>query len=90
MGKENHCKVSTLLYCLKKYNLTKKKSSPDAVSLTKQGLLLALERPSMTDATYEWLGTPEAGAWKSGDNLTEGLMAFAMKRKAVWVNPHKL
>ncbi|KAI8050690.1 ClpP/crotonase-like domain-containing protein [Thamnidium elegans] len=65
-------------------------NSPDAVLLTKQGLLLALERPSMTDATYEWLGTPEAGAWKSGDNLTEGLMAFAMKRKAVWINPSKL
>ncbi|CAO3643461.1 unnamed protein product [Mucor hiemalis] len=65
-------------------------NSPDAVLLTKQGLLLALERASMTDATEEWLATPEATAWREGDNLTEGLMAFAQKRKAQWKNPSKL
>lgn len=65
-------------------------SSPDAVHLTKQGLLLALERGSMTDATNEWLATPEADAWQKGDNLTEGLAAFAEKRKAIWKNPSKL
>lgn len=62
-------------------------SSPDAVFLTKQGLLLALERASMTDATNEWLETPEAAVWREGDNLSEGLMAFAQKRKAEWKNP---
>lgn len=49
--------------------------------------MLALERPSMTDATDEWLATSEAAAWKEGDNLSEGLMAFAQKRKAQWKNP---
>lgn len=55
--------------------------------MTKQGLLLALERASMTDATLEWLESPEAAAWREGDNLSEGLMAFAQKRKAQWKNP---
>jgi hypothetical protein len=65
------------------YNL----SSPDAVFLTKQGLLLALERASMTDATNEWMDSPEAEVWRQGDNLSEGLMAFAQKRKPQWKNP---
>ncbi|KAI8329104.1 ClpP/crotonase-like domain-containing protein [Blakeslea trispora] len=65
-------------------------NSPDAVLLTKQGLLLALERPSMTDATDEWMATPEAEAWRNGYNLAEGLKAFAEKRKAQWKNPSKL
>lgn len=55
--------------------------------MTKQGLLLALERASMTDATQEWIESPEAAAWREGENLTEGLMAFAQKRKAQWKNP---
>lgn len=58
--------------------------------MTKQGLLLALERASMTDATDEWLASPEAAAWKEGDNLSEGLMAFAQKRKAQWKSPTSL
>ncbi|KAI9475484.1 MAG: ClpP/crotonase-like domain-containing protein [Benjaminiella poitrasii] len=62
-------------------------NSPDAVFLTKQGLLLALERASMTDATTEWIESPEATAWREGDNLSEGLMAFAQKRKPQWKNP---
>ncbi|KAL7313776.1 hypothetical protein PS15m_007471 [Mucor circinelloides] len=65
-------------------------NSPDAVFLTKQGLLLALERASMTDATTEWMESPEAAVWRDGDNLTEGLMAFAQKRKAQWKNPASL
>ncbi|KAI8373603.1 ClpP/crotonase-like domain-containing protein [Choanephora cucurbitarum] len=65
-------------------------NSPDAVLLTKQGLLLALERPSMTDATDEWMATPEAEAWRNGPNLAEGLKAFAEKRKPQWKNPSKL
>ncbi|KAI8982055.1 ClpP/crotonase-like domain-containing protein [Mycotypha africana] len=59
-------------------------NSPDAVFLTKQGLLLALERASMTDATEEWMRSPEADAWRLGDNLSEGLMAFAQRRKPRW------
>ncbi|KAI9251589.1 ClpP/crotonase-like domain-containing protein [Sporodiniella umbellata] len=65
-------------------------NSPDAVFLTKQGLLLSLEKASVTDATNEWLSSPEADAWKQGDNLAEGLQAFAEKRKPQWKNPSKL
>ncbi|KAI8978454.1 ClpP/crotonase-like domain-containing protein [Pilobolus umbonatus] len=62
-------------------------NSPDAVFLTKQGLILALERGSMTDATNEWMETPEAHDWRQGDNLAEGLKAFSEKRKPQWKNP---
>ncbi|KAI7899062.1 ClpP/crotonase-like domain-containing protein [Cokeromyces recurvatus] len=62
-------------------------NSPDAVFLTKQGLLLALERASMTDATTEWIESSEAAAWRESDNLSEGLTAFAQKRKPQWKNP---
>ncbi|ORE08546.1 ClpP/crotonase [Rhizopus microsporus var. microsporus] len=65
-------------------------NSPDAVFLTKQGLLLSLERASVTDATDEWLQTPEAKAWREGYNLGEGLKAFSEKRKPQWKIPSKL
>ncbi|KAF7723089.1 hypothetical protein EC973_002373 [Apophysomyces ossiformis] len=62
-------------------------NSPDAVFLTKQGLSFALERDSMTGATAEWLQSDEAKAWSKGENLAEGLLAFASKRKPQWKNP---
>jgi hypothetical protein len=62
-------------------------SSPDAVMLTKQGLLLALERDSITTATKEWLETDEADAWRKGENMTIGLRAFATKQKPQYQNP---
>ncbi|CEJ00772.1 hypothetical protein RMCBS344292_14819 [Rhizopus microsporus] len=65
-------------------------NSPDAVFLTKQGLLLSLELASVTDATDEWLQTPEAKAWREGYNLGEGLKAFSEKRKPQWKIPSKL
>ncbi|KAG2205368.1 hypothetical protein INT47_007153 [Mucor saturninus] len=65
-------------------------NSPDAVSLTKQGLLLALELGSVTDATENWLESSEATAWRSGYNLAEGVLAFKEKRQAVWKSPSKL
>jgi hypothetical protein len=51
---------------------------------------LALERGSVTDATEDWLTSPEATAWRSCENLVEGLIAFGEKRPAVWKNPSKL
>ncbi|SAM01986.1 hypothetical protein [Absidia glauca] len=63
------------------------KNSPDAVMLTKQGLLLALERDSITTATKEWLETDEADAWRKGENMTIGLRAFATKQKPQYQNP---
>ncbi|KAG0785742.1 hypothetical protein G6F22_007859 [Rhizopus arrhizus] len=65
-------------------------NSPDAVFLTKQGLLLSIERASVTDVTDEWLSSHEADVWRKGENLTEGLKAFAEKRKPQWKNPSKL
>jgi hypothetical protein len=55
--------------------------------LTKQGLLLALERDSITTATKEWLETDEADAWRKGENMTIGLRAFATKQKPQYQNP---
>ncbi|KAG0170337.1 hypothetical protein DFQ28_010678 [Apophysomyces sp. BC1034] len=62
-------------------------NSPDAVFLSKQGLSFALERESMTGATTEWMQSDDAQAWREGDNLAEGLRAFANKRKPQWKNP---
>lgn len=52
--------------------------------------MLALERGSMFDATQEWMESDEAIAWRNGDNLTEGLAAFAGKRAPVWKNPARV
>jgi enoyl-CoA hydratase/carnithine racemase len=65
-------------------------SSPDAVFLTKRGLLLALERDSLTKAAGELMETEEAGIWSSGDNLKEGLQAFVEKRTPNWTNPRPI
>lgn len=62
-------------------------SSPDAVFITKLGIMTAMERGSMVEATKKWLSSDAADAWRNGENLTEGLAAFANKRKAVWKNP---
>lgn len=91
MGEKDHCKVSfvdvsilqTASANLKKYG----DSSPDAVFITKYGIMLAMERASMVEATNEWMNSDEASAWRGGSNLTEGLEAFASKRPPVWKNP---
>jgi enoyl-CoA hydratase/carnithine racemase len=62
-------------------------SSPDAVFVTKRGLLLALERESLTKAANELMDTEEAQNWTSGQNLSEGLQAFVEKRAPNWTNP---
>ncbi|CDS13834.1 hypothetical protein LRAMOSA06008 [Lichtheimia ramosa] len=62
-------------------------NSPDALFVTKYGILLALDQGSLVGATSKWLASEEAAAWRNGDNLSEGLAAFATKRKPVWTNP---
>ncbi|KAG2186879.1 hypothetical protein INT44_003106 [Umbelopsis vinacea] len=62
-------------------------NSPDAVFVTKRGLLLALERDSLTKAANELMDTEEAQNWTSGQNLSEGLQAFVEKRSPNWTNP---
>ncbi|KAI9299291.1 ClpP/crotonase-like domain-containing protein, partial [Cunninghamella echinulata] len=62
-------------------------NSPDAVMFTKQGLLFALERESITAATKDWLESEESKAWRGGENLTIGLHAFANKQKPQYKNP---
>lgn len=49
--------------------------------------MLALDQGSLVGATSKWLASEEAAAWRNGDNLSEGLAAFATKRKPVWTNP---
>ncbi|KAJ2964978.1 hypothetical protein NQZ79_g89 [Umbelopsis isabellina] len=65
-------------------------NSPDAVFLTKRGLLLALERESLTKAAAEVMETEEANIWGSGSNLKEGLQAFVEKRTPNWTNPRPI
>lgn len=62
-------------------------SSPDSVFVTKRGLLLALERDSLTKAANELMDTDEAYNWKNGENIGEGLRAFVEKRAPNWTNP---
>ncbi|KAH8550008.1 ClpP/crotonase-like domain-containing protein [Umbelopsis sp. PMI_123] len=62
-------------------------NSPDAVFTTKRGLLLALERESLTRAADELMDTEEAANWVIGQNLAEGLQAFVEKRRPNWTNP---
>lgn len=52
--------------------------------------MLAMERASMVEATNEWMTSEEALAWRGGDNLAEGLNAFANKRAPNWKNPAPL
>ncbi|KAI9497396.1 ClpP/crotonase-like domain-containing protein [Zychaea mexicana] len=65
-------------------------NSPDAVFITKFGIMLAMERASMEQSTNEWMASEEAVAWRNGENLAEGLAAFASKRAPNWKNPAPL
>ncbi|KAI9266847.1 ClpP/crotonase-like domain-containing protein [Phascolomyces articulosus] len=65
-------------------------NSPDAVFITKFGIMLAMERASMEGATNEWMASEEAITWRGGENLAEGLDAFANKRAPQWKNPAPL
>ncbi|KAI9315832.1 ClpP/crotonase-like domain-containing protein [Dichotomocladium elegans] len=62
-------------------------NSPDAVFITKYGIMLALERESTARATEEMMSSDEAESWRNGVNLIEGLSAFADKRVPNWMNP---
>ncbi|ORX55025.1 ClpP/crotonase [Hesseltinella vesiculosa] len=65
-------------------------NSPDAVMMTKKGILLALERESLTKAHEDLMDSDEAAAWKSGKNMTIGLKAFAEKQTPRYENPEPI
>jgi enoyl-CoA hydratase/carnithine racemase len=93
VGKANNSKVGVFgsildaLHCNLTIHLHLMYSSPDSVFVTKRGLLLALERDSLTKAANELMDTDEAYNWKNGENIGEGLRAFVEKRAPNWTNP---
>ncbi|KAG7094795.1 hypothetical protein E1B28_005609 [Marasmius oreades] len=64
-------------------------NSPDSVQTTKVGLLLA-QKCDPEQAFDRNIKCAEAARMYDGDNMKEGLAAFAEKRKPVWKNPAKL
>ncbi|KAH8111856.1 ClpP/crotonase [Phellopilus nigrolimitatus] len=64
--------------------------SPDAVQSTKRGIALAWQHGSVEDATVAHARAAESVRHFAGDNIKEGLRAFAEKRKPKWTNPAKL
>ncbi|KAF5352528.1 hypothetical protein D9756_006212 [Leucocoprinus leucothites] len=64
-------------------------NSPDAVQSTKHGLLLSQKlNHSESLMTHIWSNFSKR-VYK-GDNIKEGLKAFAERRAPVWKNPAKL
>ncbi|KIJ97039.1 hypothetical protein K443DRAFT_106217 [Laccaria amethystina LaAM-08-1] len=64
-------------------------NSPDAVQSTKKGLLLS-QRHNFQEMVHTHVWSPESKRVYKGDNIKEGLKAFAEKRSPVWKNPSKL
>jgi len=64
-------------------------NSPDAVQATKRALVLAQEWGHSEMLVHHVWGPESKRAYK-GDNIKEGLMAFAEKRAPRWKNPAKL
>jgi enoyl-CoA hydratase/carnithine racemase len=59
-------------------------ASPDAIKVTKYAIQVAMELPSVVDATQTFLDSELVTELYSGDNLKEGLAAFREKRLPVW------
>ncbi|KAL0567317.1 hypothetical protein V5O48_014678 [Marasmius crinis-equi] len=64
-------------------------NSPDSIQVTKVGLLLALKHDP-ENAFDLSVSSAENARMHSGENIKEGLAAFAEKRKPAWKNPAKL
>lgn len=64
-------------------------NSPEAVQSTKKGLLLS-QRHNFQEMLHTHVWSPESKRVYKGDNIKEGLKAFAEKRSPVWKNPSKL
>ncbi|KAJ8092776.1 hypothetical protein PM082_023604 [Marasmius tenuissimus] len=64
-------------------------NSPDSVQTTKVGLLLA-QKYDPENAYDLNLAAAESTRMYRGENIKEGLAAFAEKRKPAWKNPSKL
>jgi len=65
-------------------------NSPDAVQSTKRAVVISLQHGNVEQATVANAWSAEARRLYKGDNIKEGLKAFAEKRKPVWMNPAKL
>ncbi|KAJ3502146.1 hypothetical protein NLJ89_g9018 [Agrocybe chaxingu] len=64
-------------------------NSPDAVQSTKHALILS-QRLGHSETLYQHVQSPESKQVYKGQNIKEGLKAFAEKRAPVWTNPAKL
>ncbi|KAF9055721.1 enoyl-CoA hydratase/carnithine racemase [Panaeolus papilionaceus] len=64
-------------------------NSPDAVQSTKRGLILT-QKHNVFDTVSTHASSAESRRVYDGDNIKEGLKAFAEKRAPRWANPPKL
>ncbi|KAF8079327.1 enoyl-CoA hydratase/carnithine racemase [Lyophyllum atratum] len=64
-------------------------NSPDSVQSTKEGLLIS-QRLNFHDTLLSHVASPVSTRVYKGENIKEGLKAFAEKRSAAWKNPAKL
>jgi len=65
-------------------------NSPDAVQSTKRAIVISLQHGNVEQATVANAWSAEARRLYKGENIKEGLKAFAEKRKPSWMNPAKL
>ncbi|KAI0803158.1 enoyl-CoA hydratase/carnithine racemase [Irpex lacteus] len=65
-------------------------NSPDAVQSTKKALVLAQQLSDVEDVVVAHTRSKEALQVYAGENIKNGLKAFAEKRKPIWTNPSKL
>jgi enoyl-CoA hydratase/carnithine racemase len=61
-------------------------NSPDAIKLSKQGILYSLESPSLTEAERKLFTSDIAKKFYKQDNFKEGILAFKEKRQPKWKN----
>ncbi|CAJ0838324.1 10624_t:CDS:2 [Entrophospora sp. SA101] len=58
-------------------------NSPDAIQITKLAFLLSLESGSMTEAEQKLYNSSKTKKWISGENFSEGILAFREKLPVV-------
>ncbi|CAH1770162.1 12358_t:CDS:2, partial [Entrophospora sp. SA101] len=54
-------------------------NSPDAIQITKLAILLSLESGSMNEAEQKLYNSSKTKKWISGENFSEGILAFCEK-----------
>ncbi|CAJ0887989.1 2325_t:CDS:10 [Entrophospora sp. SA101] len=61
-------------------------NSPDAIQITKLAILLSLESGSMNEAEQKLYNSSKTKKWISGENFSEGILAFCEKQANMSAN----